>query len=224
MDELESPVEEVRGAHSDLVHCLAGAGGRLVTGGREGVVKVWDRRDLRQSVLSVAGEAREGASRPEVWAVDAGEDGDSLCAGYSNGDVRLFDCRAGRVRWESCLPKGVSSLQLLSGERLVAGSVGGSLVLWDLSSDRRTEVRLDSSTVWSAVTSPHSESLLAACLGSGSIQLLSLSQENISSLSSHQATDRPLTSWHWSTDKPGLAVTTGFDQNIRVVIVTNIER
>ena len=36
--------------------------------------------------------------------------------------------------------------------------------------------------------------------------------------------DRPLTSFHWSGDKPGLGVVTGFDQKIRVVMVTNVAR
>ena len=50
VDDLDRPVEEVKGAHPDLVHCVTGGPGLLVSGGREGVVKVWDVR--RQSSLS----------------------------------------------------------------------------------------------------------------------------------------------------------------------------
>ena len=220
VDDLDRPVEEVKGAHPDLVHCVTGGPGLLVSGGREGVVKVWDRRDLRRSVLSVEGEA---SRRPEVWTVEAGSDCETVCAGYSNGDVRLFDCRAGKVSWESSLERGVTCLELLTGSRLLGGSAGGSLVVWDLSSNQRSESRLERSTVWSARTSPHNENLLVSSLTSGALHLLSLSQLNVSRLSSLQPTDRPVTSLSWSRDRPGLAVSTGFDQNIRVVIVTNIE-
>ena len=218
VDDLDRPVEEIMGAHSDLVHCLAGVPGRLVSGGREGVVKVWDRRDMRRSVLSLEGES---SSRPEVWTVEVGED--SLCAGYSNGDIRIFDCRSGKVKWESHLARGVTSLELLSGGRLLGGNVGGSLVVWDLSSESRKEMKLEKSTVWSAVTCPHDERVLVSSLGSGALRLLSLTECDLSSVTSLQASDRPLTTFSWSRDKPGLAVSTSFDQKIRVVLVTNIQ-
>ena len=220
VDYLEAPVQEITGAHSDLIHCVTGSAGFLVSGGREGMVKVWDRRDLRRSVLSMQGEG----GRPEVWTVEAGSDCDSLCAGYSNGDVRIFDCKAGRVRWQSSLAKGVTSLNLLSGDRLLGGSVTGSVVVWDLISDGRIETKLESSTVWSAVASPDDESVVVSTLGSGALHLLSLTPlGDVTKLTSVQSSMKPLTTWAWAPDKPGLGLVTGFDQNIRVVIVTKIE-
>ena len=221
VDDLVEPVQEVTGAHTDLIHSLTGTAGLLVSGGREGMVKVWDRRDLRRSVLSMEGEGERG--RAEVWTVEAGPDCDSVCAGYSNGDVRLFDCKAGKVRWQASLAKGVTSLNLLTEDRLVGGSVGGNVVVWDLTSDQRTDTKLESNTVWSAVASPHDESVVVATLGSGAIHLLSLTRAHLTKLTSHQSSDKPLTTWTWSRDKPGLGLATGFDQNIRVVIVTNIQ-
>ena len=219
VDDLEDPIEEMTGAHSDLIHCVTGSAGLLVSGGREGMVKVWDRRDLRRSVLSMEGEG----GRPEVWTVEAGPDCDSLCAGYSNGDVRIFDCKAGRVRWQSSLSKGVTCLNLLSGDRLLAGSLGGSVVLWNTTSHQRTETKLEGSTVWSAVASPHDESLVVSTLGSGALHLLSVTSGDVSQLTSHQSSDKPITTWAWSRDKPGLGLATGFDQNIYIYIVTDIQ-
>ena len=40
--EEERAVEEAAGAHRDMVNCVAGAAGRLVTGGRDGEVRVCD--------------------------------------------------------------------------------------------------------------------------------------------------------------------------------------
>ena len=219
IDDLEAPVQEITGAHSDLIHCVTGTAGLLVSGGREGLVKLWDRRDLRRSVLSMEGEGGPA----EVWTVDAGPDCDSVCAGYSNGDVRIFDCKAGTVRWQSSLAKGVTSLNMLSGDRLLGGSVSGSVVLWDLARDKRTETKLESNTVWSAAASPHDENTVVVSSGSGALHLLSVTSGNMAKLTSHQSSDKPLTTWTWSRDKPGLGLATGFDQNIRVVIVTNIQ-
>ena len=38
-----------------------------------------------------------------------------------------------------------------------------------------------------------------------------------------QLTDKPITSLNWSPDKAGLLVTSGFDQKIRVIIVTGVD-
>ena len=73
------------------------------------------------------------------------------------------------------------------------------------------------------LASPDDESVVVATLGSGAIHLLSLTRAHLTKLTSHQSSDKPLTTWTWSRDKPGLGLATGFDQNIRVVIVTNIE-
>ena len=54
--EEERAVEEAAGAHRDMVNCVAGAAGRLVTGGRDGEVRVWDPRDIRQCALNMRDE------------------------------------------------------------------------------------------------------------------------------------------------------------------------
>merc|ERR1712150_182159 len=110
----------------------------------------------------------------------------------------------GRVRWQSSLSKGVTCLNLLTGDKLLAGSLGGSLVLWNTTTHQRTETKLEGSTVWSAVASPHDESLVVSTLGSGALHLLSVTSGDVSQLTSHQSSDKPLTTWTWSRDKPGL--------------------
>ena len=45
LEDIDSPIEEVNGAHSDMINCITGdrETGNVVTGGRDGQVRIWDR-------------------------------------------------------------------------------------------------------------------------------------------------------------------------------------
>eukprot|EP00092_Neocalanus_flemingeri_P023219 GFUD01025176.1.p1 GENE.GFUD01025176.1~~GFUD01025176.1.p1 ORF type:complete len:342 (-),score=127.70 GFUD01025176.1:42-1067(-) len=248
LEELSEPVEEVVG-HTDMINCITGSqgdGGQLVTGSRDGLVKVWDRRNLRTSTVTM-----EGDEKRDCWAVTTLESGEFVAAGYSNGDVRVFDIRAGKVFWETSLPQGVTSLQFSGSkgeklDRLVAGSLGGGVAVWDMQTRHkvqgytRSDFRLEKTTVWGASMAPQDKGLMLATLGSGAVQLVRFKEPghrvmiggdgaNVGTpgeflkVSAKQLTDKPVTSSDWSQDRAGLVVTTSFDQNIRILIVTGVK-
>ena len=99
LEEMEEPIEEVGDAHGDMINCVDGdrESGVVVTGARDGEVRVWDRRDLRQCVVNMA--PRAGDTRHDTWTVTTRDN--VICAGYSNGDIKMFDIRASAVTWES---------------------------------------------------------------------------------------------------------------------------
>ena len=95
-ESLQAPVEGVV-AHDELVNSIAeaGEGHRLVTGARDGRMRVWDSRKLARSVASMEGEP-DGRSH-DCWAVTCSKSGDVVVGGFSNGDVRMWDLRNTKV-------------------------------------------------------------------------------------------------------------------------------
>ena len=74
-----------------------------------GSVKVWDPRQKDDPVACM--EPAEGETRRDCWCVAFGNSyNDSercVCAGYDNGDIKLFDLRAMTQRWETNIKNGV---------------------------------------------------------------------------------------------------------------------
>ena len=73
----------------------AGGAPELVTGGRDGCVKVWDVRQKAEPVADMS--PAEGTEIRDCWSVAFGNSFDDsercVVAGYDNGDVKMFDLR-----------------------------------------------------------------------------------------------------------------------------------
>ncbi|CAN0064667.1 unnamed protein product [Heterosigma akashiwo] len=122
--ETDAAVYGVQG-HSSIINCIDGFGGmdigygapELVTGGRDGCVRVWDPR-VPEPVLSL--EPGEGQPARDCWAVAFGNSYNDqercVAAGYDNGDVKLFDLRANQLRYENeCAQRAPLALILTGG-------------------------------------------------------------------------------------------------------------
>lgn len=103
----------------------------IATAGKDGGVRVWDPRqpDVPAAAFlpaagpppassSAAGGAGAGGGggASDCWCVAVGNSYNQmercLLAGYQNGDIKMFDLRAARVRWESNVGKGVCGVQV----------------------------------------------------------------------------------------------------------------
>lgn len=75
-----------------------------------GSVKVWDPRQANDPVACM--EPAEGETRRDCWTVAFGNSYNDtercVCAGYDNGDIKMFDMRKMTCRWETNVKNGVS--------------------------------------------------------------------------------------------------------------------
>jgi len=243
IEELDQPISKITG-HSGLINCIDGCLEEkelLTTGSRDGTVKMWDRRIMQKSIVTM-----EGNEKKDCWSVSASSNGKYIASGFNNGDVRIFDITAGKVFWETTLPRGVTSLHFTTGDKLdklTASIVGGTVSIWDLQTRHRsqgytrTDIQLDKTTIWDAKCAPQKDSLILAPLGSGAIDLIRYVDpghrvmigsdgRNVGTpgkflkVATKQLTDKPVTSIDWSKDKAGLVIASSFDQHLRVLLIT----
>ena len=120
LERLDVPTFSAKG-HDQIINCIDGCGGlsigsgapELVTGSRDGCVRVWDPRVQEPVVSLEPGEGSDGAR--DCWTVCFGnsynDDERVVCAGYDNGDVKMFDLRTNTMRWETNVGNGVTGME-----------------------------------------------------------------------------------------------------------------
>eukprot|EP00041_Stephanoeca_diplocostata_P008006 m.114948 g.114948 ORF g.114948 m.114948 type:complete len:359 (-) comp17130_c0_seq2:395-1471(-) len=260
LENMTAPVFQVK-AHDTIVNCIDGCGGmgighgapEIVTGGRDGCVKVWD---VRQETPVANISPTNSADARDCWAVAFGnslnDEERCVAAGYDNGDVKMFDLRTMSLRWETHLPNGVCALQFdrkdISMNKLLACGLESKFTVFDLRTQHKEKgfasvvTKAHKSTIWCGAHLPQNRDVFATTGGNGSIHLWKYKypgQRSISvgdtgekegvageviELNRVSLATQPISSFAWSPDKEGLCLTTAFDQTLRVVICTKLNQ
>lgn len=203
-----TPVYSVK-AHDGIINCVDAIGGQtrncgppeIVTAGKDGTVKVWDPRQKNDPVLCVTAATEEqqcGTGSRDCWAVAFGNSYNNaermVCAGYDNGDVKLFDLRAGALAWECNVRNGVCGIEFdrrdIEMNKMVVTTLEGGLFVYDMRtrhpdrgyavvSERDAGRSLGTngvisgarSTVWCVRHVPQNRDLFVTCGGTGSLRL-----------------------------------------------------
>ena len=130
---------------------------------------------------------------------------------------------------------------------VLATCLQGFLYLWDISSTGRmadspqlSEKIKNNHTIWGGRYLHQNSDIFSTIDGSGSVKIWKynfskeLSQNNdcnktnvtrsIEKLQESQLSEQPISSFDWSPDKLGLAVSTSFDQKVRILAFTNLDK
>ncbi|KAL8274838.1 hypothetical protein Esti_001244 [Eimeria stiedai] len=223
----------------------------VITGGREGVVKVWDLR-TKQQVVSLEPVAGEEAA--ECWSVCwggcTGGSLGSVCCGYDNGDVKLFDLGRMQLLAETNLDYGVCCLACdrrdIALNKLLVAALEGKLFTADLRTQHPEEGfafkqhQISKGTIWGVYPLPQNREIAAASCGSGTVAVLLYSYPDQRSLADPETgllrgvvgsqqmlneaevASQPVVDWSWHPQKAGLAVSAALDQQIRLTVVTKL--
>ncbi|XP_014245618.1 WD repeat-containing protein 92 [Cimex lectularius] len=258
LENLNSPVYHAN-AHEAIINCMDGIGGQtvgcgspeIVTGSRDGLVKLWDPR--QKDVPVAVMEPTDYEQKRDCWSVTFGNSYNNqeriICAGYDNGDIKMFDLKKMSVRWETNVKNGVCGLQFdrkeIEMNKLVATTLESKFFVYDLRTQHHKKgfaclrEKAHSSTIWEVSHLPQNRELFMTCGGNGSLYLWKYNYPDkrfyedtngdkvgvVGSLELLQncfLTTQPISSFHWSPDKIGLALATSFDQSFKVVIVTKL--
>lgn len=256
----EIPVYSVKG-HKEIINSIDGVGGlgigegapEIVTGSRDGTVKVWDPRQKDTPVANM--EPIQGESKRDCWTVAFGnaynQEERVVCAGYDNGDIKLFDLKNMSLRWETNIKNGVCSVEFdrkdINMNKLVATSLEGKFHVFDMRTQHPTKgfasisEKAYKSTMWQVRHLPQNRDIFMTTGGAGSLHLWKYEYPaqrskkdsegvemgvagSVTLLQNVTLSTQPISSLDWSPDKRGLCVCSAFDQTVRVLIVTKLNK
>jgi len=257
LERLAEPVFQSQ-AHASIINQVDGCGGQakgigppeLATCGRDGCVRVWD---VRQADAPVAAfEPTQGQQVRDAWCVALGDSYNdterSLLAGYDNGDVKLFDLKMNKLRWETNVKNGVCGVEFdrrdIPMNKFMVCCLEAKLHCFDARTLHpskgfaSTTAQIDKGpTVWGSRTLPQNREVVGVQGGDGTLYVYRYRYPDqrkvkdpdgvdmgvagtLELVNSKNLSTQPLGSLDWSPDKEGLCVTTSFDQCVRVAIVT----
>eukprot|EP00049_Salpingoeca_infusionum_P005244 m.90163 g.90163 ORF g.90163 m.90163 type:complete len:353 (-) comp12908_c0_seq2:192-1250(-) len=256
LERLDAPLYTAK-QHQGLINCIDGIGGlvgdgapEIVTGGNDGTVKVWDTRQPDVPVVDMAPE--DGAPRRDCWTVAFGNAVGSercVCAGYDNGDVKLFDLKAMKTRWETTLPNGVCSIEFdrpdIEMNKMLVTGLESKFHVFDMRTFHKEEgyaslvEKSHKSTIWQGCHLPQDRDIFMTTGGNGSVNLWKYSYPMARSVTGDDGeqhgvagtvklinnaviSTQPINSFDWNRSMRGLCLTTSFDETARVCFVTNL--
>lgn len=257
LERLQDPIFQCKG-HETIINCIDGCGGlkgagapEIATGGRDGAVHIWDPRQKDIPVASMTPD--DGAPVRDCWAVAFGDahstESRVVAAGYDNGDVKILDLVAGKIRYETNVSNGVCGIEFdrkdIEMNKLVLTTLESRFRLYDMRTQHPVHgfsflsQEAHQSTVWAARHLPQNRDVFMTCGGNGSLELWKYSypsQRAIKEKDGHEKgvlgtvtqlqkktfSTQPIASFDWNADKEGLAVMGVLDQTIRVIICTKL--
>ena len=247
-------------AHDTIINCVDGCGGlkgagapELATGSRDGCVHVWDPRQQDRPVASM--QPQPGEAVRDCWSVAFGDAHSTasrlVAAGYDNGDVKVLDLVAGKMRWEANVSNGVCGVEFdrkdIEMNKLVVTTLESRYRLYDMRTEHPVHgfsflsQEAHQSTVWAARHLPQNRDVFMTTGGNGSLELWRYSYPQarkikekdghekgvlgtVELLQKKNFSTQPVAAFDWNAEKEGLAVMGCLDQTVRVIVCTKLHK
>ncbi|CAM9188066.1 unnamed protein product [Ectocarpus fasciculatus] len=247
-------------AHTSIINAIDGCGGldighgapELVTGSRDGCVRLWDPR-VSDPVLTL--EPSEGQTARDCWTVAFGnsfsDEDRCIAAGYDNGDVKIFDLRTSTMRYETNVENGVTGIEFdrkdIEMNKMGITTLESKFRIFDMRTQHPTEgfsclsEKAHKSTVWCCRHLPQNRDIFMTGGGNGGFNIykyhyppsrIKQAKDNVPMgvvgsvelLNSKVISSQPIVNLDWSPDREGLCVLCCLDQTVRCFIVTKLNK
>ena len=234
------PNYEIKKAHKSTIYSIDAVGKSLyygtpeiVTGGKDGNVKIWDLRSDKHAILLEPKGIENNCI--ECWSVAFGgcynNDERSLGIGYDNGDIKIYDLRMDKLMYEENLKSGICSIEFdkknIPMNKMVATTLDSKIYLFDLKNLEKNSclrcnksiIEVNNTTIWGTKFLPQKRNIFISMGGNGSLNIYKynysdfsyddldnnkIENQNLILLSNNIICSQPIIGFDWHNTKYGL--------------------
>ena len=249
---------EIKKAHKSLIYTIDAVGGNLnygttevVTGGKDGIVKVWDLRSEKPTILLEPKGIDK--SYPECWSVSFGgcfnRDERNLGIGYDNGDVKIYDLRMDKLLYGENFKNGICSIEFdkknIPINKMAITTLDSKIYLFNLKNieennnleNQKLIDEVANTTIWGTKFLPQKRDIFISMGGNGSLNLYKYNDSDfiydeiakdkkgkLRLLNSTEICSQPIIGFDWHNIRYGLACLVAFDHIVKICNMTQMNK
>ena len=252
-----TPNYEIKKAHKSIIYAIDAVGSNItygteevVTGGKDGNVKIWDLRSDKPAILLEPKGIENNC--PECWSVAFGgcfnRDERNLGIGYDNGDIKIYDLRMDKLIYGQNFKSGICSIEFdkknIPINKMVATTLDSKIYIFDLKNLEKNNNmncnklfdEINNTTVWGTKFMPQKRDIFVSMGGNGSLNLYKYknsdfnfdagnnARENrkLTLLNSHIICNQPIIGFDWHITKFGLSCLIAFDRTVKICSINKL--
>ena len=246
---------EIKKAHKSIIYTIDAVGGNLkygtpevVTGGKDGNVKIWDLRTDKPAIILEPKGIENNC--PECWSLAFGgcfnSEERTLGIGYDNGDIKIYDLRIDKLFYGENFKSGICSLEFdkknIPINKMVATTLDSKIYLFDFKNlDKNNNLFYDklceevnNTTIWGTKFIPQKRDIFVSMGGNGTLNLYRYynnefiyskdkrDNSKLTLLNNNLICAQPIIGFDWHNTKFGLSCLVAFDRTIKICSINHL--